>query len=44
MISPNFFAWVLGFGKNMRIIAPEAVKEEMLQRLRDMVEIYDEEV
>ena len=44
MISPNFFAWVLGFGKDMRIIAPAAVKEEMLQRLHDMVEVYNEKV
>ncbi len=44
MISPNFFAWVLGFGKDMRIIAPEAVRAEMLLRLRDTMEIYNEKI
>ena len=44
MISPNFFAWVLGFGKDMRIIAPESVREEMLSRLRDTMEIYNEKI
>ena len=44
MISPNFFAWVLGFGKDMRIIAPEAVRAEMLSRLRDTMEIYNEKI
>ena len=44
MISPNFFAWVLGFGKDMRIIAPEAVRKELLERLRDTMEVYDEKI
>lgn len=44
MISPNFFAWVLGFGKDMRIIAPETVRREMLERLRDTMEVYDEKI
>ena len=41
MLSPNFFAWVLGFGKDMRILAPVAVREELLERLRDTVEVYE---
>lgn len=44
MISPNFFAWVLGFGKDMRIIAPEAVRAEMLLRLREAMEVYNEKI
>lgn len=44
MISPNFFAWVLGFGKDMRIIAPDAVREELLARLRDTMEVYNEKI
>ena len=44
MISPNFFAWVLGFGKDMRIVAPEAVRREMLERLRDTMEVYNEKI
>ena len=44
MISPNFFAWVLGFGKDMRIVAPEAIRREMLERLRDTMEVYNEKI
>ena len=44
MISPNFFAWVLGFGKDMRIIAPEAVREELISRIKDTLEAYDEKI
>ena len=44
MISPNFFAWVLGFGKDMRIIAPEAVRGELLERLKETMEVYDEKI
>ena len=44
MISPNFFAWVLGFGKDMRIVSPEAVREELLMRLRDTMEVYGEKI
>ncbi len=44
MISPNFFAWVLGFGKDMRIIAPDAVREELLERLQATMEVYNEKI
>ena len=44
MISPNFFAWVLGFGKDMRIIAPESVRSELLERLKDTMEVYNEKI
>lgn len=44
MVSPTFFAWILGFGGDMRIIAPTAVREELLKRLRDTLEIYDEKI
>jgi predicted DNA-binding transcriptional regulator YafY len=35
---------VLGFGKDMRIIAPEAVREEFLERIRATMEVYDEKI
>ena len=44
MISPNFFAWVLGFGGDMRIIAPAAVRSEMLEILKATMEIYNEKI
>jgi len=40
MVSPNFFAWVLGFGKDMRIISPKGVRDEMISRLSEISEIY----
>ncbi|MBR4278622.1 MAG: WYL domain-containing protein, partial [Clostridia bacterium] len=40
IVSPTFFAWVLGFGTDMRILAPLAVKEELLSRLSDIRECY----
>ncbi len=44
MISPNFFGWVLGFGRDMRIISPEAVKNELVMWLSDIREVYDEKI
>ncbi len=44
MISPNFFGWVLGFGRDMRIISPEAVKNELVKWLSDVSEVYNEKV
>lgn len=41
MVSPTFFAWVLGFGEDMRIIAPEGVKKEFLDNLRKISSNYD---
>ena len=41
MVSPTFFAWVLGFGEDMRIIAPNSVKEEFCDNLRKISSNYD---
>lgn len=38
--SPNFYGWVLGFGKQMRITSPEWVRDELVQRLREITESY----
>ena len=40
MISPNFFAWVLGFGRDMRILSPSAVVDEMKKRIDEVKELY----
>ena len=40
MISPNFFAWVLGFGSDMRILSPESVRVELLERLQEIAGNY----
>ena len=40
MISPNFFAWVLGFGRDMRILSPDGVVEEIKKRIDEVKELY----
>lgn len=40
MLSPNFFSWVLGFGTDMRVLAPDAVREKLLLNLREIAENY----
>lgn len=41
MVSPTFFAWVLGFGEDMRIIAPDSVKCELYSTLRKIMSHYE---
>lgn len=40
MVSPTFFSWVLGFGTDMRVLAPDAVREKLLLNLREIAENY----
>lgn len=42
IVSPQFFAWVMGFGEKMRIIEPHAVREEMKSMLNDIFKNYEE--
>jgi len=39
-VSPNFFSWVLEFGTDMRVLAPDRVREEFLLNLRKIAENY----
>ena len=41
IVSPLFFAWVMGFGSKMRIIEPLAVRQEMKNMLVEISENYD---
>ena len=41
MLSPNFFGWVLGFGKDVRIITPSFVKDELLSLLGEIKAAYE---
>lgn len=41
MVSPTFFAWVLGFGADMRILSPENVKNELIDNLRKIAGYYE---
>ena len=40
-VSQQFFAWVFGLGKAVRIVAPESVKEQMKKALADITERYE---
>lgn len=39
-VSPQFFGWVTGIGKEMQIAGPESVKEEYQKYLRDILGEY----
>ena len=40
IVSPTFFAWVMGFGEDMRIIEPLAVREEMKDMIKRIISNY----
>ena len=39
-VSPQFFGWVLGLGKNVQIIGPEEVRTQMRDYLADISGFY----
>ena len=42
IISPNFYAWVLGFGSDVRILTPGSVRREFANHLRKIAENYED--
>lgn len=40
-VSPQFFAWVFGFGTAVEILSPENVRREYTQRLSSLSEMYN---
>ena len=40
MVSPNFFAWVMSFGSQVKILSPEWVRDKYLEELRATLDIY----
>lgn len=42
VVSPQFFAWVTGFGASAKIIGPESVVEEMRQHINAVASQYNE--
>lgn len=40
-VSDQFFGWVFGLGKAVRIVGPESVKEKMKQNLEDIIQRYN---
>jgi len=43
-VSPQFFAWVFGFGGEVEILSPTSVRDEMKNRLLLVSERYEKEV
>lgn len=41
MLSPNFYAWVLSFGKDIVITSPEYVRDDLVNKLREITENYE---
>ena len=44
MVSPTFLAWVMGFGDEMKVIAPISVKENIRDLLIKTAAFYSEDV
>ena len=42
IVSPVFYAWVMGFGSKIKIISPEGVRSEFLRELRATIDNYNE--
>lgn len=42
MVSPTFFSWVMGFGSDMRILAPESVRAELIKILAEVRKNYED--
>lgn len=40
MVSPTFFAWVMGFAKDMRILSPSSVIDELKEKIKELSELY----
>ena len=42
-ISPPFFAWVATFGRNMKILGPDAVVEDMKKFIQASADMYNDD-
>jgi len=40
-VSPQFFAWLFGFGAGVKILQPDNVREEYKRQLQYMIDFYD---
>ena len=44
MVSPTFFAWVLGFGDAIKILSPDSVASELLEIIEKTKELYETKI
>ena len=42
MVSPTFYAWVMGFGADIKILSPSSVKNELCEILTKTAKLYEE--
>ena len=40
VVSPQFFAWMLGFGAEAQLLEPRYVVEELQEHIRQVAELY----
>lgn len=40
VVSPQFFAWLFGFGNRVKILQPASVAEEMQAQIKSVAEVY----
>lgn len=43
MVSPTFYAWVLGFGNKMKILSPDFVAQRAAQLAQEVLSTYEED-
>jgi len=41
VVSPQFFAWVFGFGDSAQIVSPEHVVDKMREHIRSVAQLYE---
>ena len=41
-VSPQFFGWLAGFGKDAELIAPQSVRQGMAAHVRGMMDLYQD--
>lgn len=39
-ISPRFFGWVMGFGKELKIVSPQSIVDEMVKTVGEISSLY----
>ena len=40
-VSPQFFAWIFGLGKDVKIISPQSVRDEFVKTTNDILSNYN---